>query len=257
MKINVLMLVVGVFIISSCNNSRKLEAQDIQTKEFKLNDFHKIEVSTGFDVKLYKSNENRIKIVSPMADYIKVDVNQETLKIYQELPKGFSLRLKNKSYIEIWAKNIDYIEANSSADIQVNGQFDSDNQTIITSSSGEVSYDVKCKNLTLKSTSSGDISAHIQVEKLDATANSSGDIKLEGTAKYANLDASSAGEIRAIDLDVDSVDVDASSNGEIYITVNKEIQGSVSSNADLHYKTKGAIKFNVSTSTNGVIKNFD
>ena|SRR5690606_5674378 len=241
-------------ILFSCGGSQKIESEEFNAQTFTLDDFNSVSVSEGIEVILYSSDDNLATASSNFLPYLRIQVENENLLIYFEKPSNSIFNNKNKTRVEVWAKNVEKLKASSSASIEVQGSFPSKNQVIHASSSGSVEYDVVCDNLSIDVSSSGDYTGKINVNTLNANVSSSGDIEISGYVKTANLDASSSGDIDAKGLQADFVNANVSSSSDVTIAVNQSLKANVSSSGDLYYKSKGNIKLDVDESSGGGVQ---
>jgi hypothetical protein len=78
-------------------------------------------------------------------------------------------------------------------------------------------------------------------------------MELKGSAKYVEMDASSAGEINGYDLEAEEARVEASSAGDIKISVTQKIEAYASSGASIRYRGN-PMKTNTNASSGGSVK---
>ena len=242
-----------LLILFSCVGTQTIESEEFENKSFDLDEFTSITVYEGIEVVLHESADHRAEAESNFIEYVRLKVDEGNLTIDMDQPSSTQLK-KNKTKVEVWAKNVNRFNAASSGKITVDGKFDDDEQRIFASSSGEIIYNVDCEDLLIEVSSSGAYTGDIKVDQLNAGATSSGEINLRGSADDAKLSASSSGDIKARKLNVDNVEAEASSSGDIEIGVKKELKGKVSSGGSIGYKANGDIKIDIDKSSGGDVK---
>jgi hypothetical protein len=95
---------------------------------------------------------------------------------------------------------------------------------------------LKATNLEISSSSAASVELVLDAGAVEVSASSAANIELDGKAKSFRIDVSSAGQVDAYDLEVETVNVEASSAGSAKVTVTKELEAHASSGADIRYR---------------------
>jgi len=114
--------------------------------------------------------------------------------------------------------------------------------------------EIKSDNLDLASSSGANLTLDLDAEDVYASASSGANIKLDGAAGDFEAKVSSGANIKAGDLKAGNAELKASSGGNIWISVQKQMEARASSGGNIHY-TGQPSDINVNTSSGGnVIK---
>jgi hypothetical protein len=164
-------------------------------KNFRVSDFHGIDVSGGFDVVLVQGNSEDLTLTAQenLFDYIIVEVEQGILKIYTENNIMPTRPLKAR----ISFKSIDNLEVSGGGDIIC-----------------ETSVNVP--NLGVNISGGGDISSEINTDELTCKISGGGDAKINGSIKIYKLDLSGGGDITS-DINATSVFCTVSGGGDVLL----------------------------------------
>ncbi len=95
---------------------------------------------------------------------------------------------------------------------------------------------LKTGDLEVKLSGSGSMELEVESEDLEIGISGSGSIEMEGSGEDAYARISGSGKIRADDLEVKSLDVRISGSGNIYMTVEDEIEASISGSGSVYYR---------------------
>ncbi len=209
----------------------------ITQKEYKMN-FDEIKVSQSISAEVIKANEEKVIISAPsdIIDDVLVENNGGKLEIH--FKRGINISSRNVS-AKIFAKDFSKIEATSSADIVVKTQFTQDKTEIEVSSSGSIKGDFEANDLSIDVSSSGSYSGKIWAVNLESEVNSSGEITISGKTKNANLHSSSSGTLDAENVIAENAEIEASSSGDVSLSVSNRLQASASSSGDISITRKG------------------
>jgi hypothetical protein len=203
-----------------------------------VGDFHAIRVSTGIHLYFTQSAEKAVAVSASSAEYrsrIRTEVSNGVLNIYYDNDWGWSWRdLSGKELTAyVSASSLDELKASSGAHVEVEGTLKSANLALGFSSGAHFTGKVEAGNLRMDQSSG----AHATVS---------------GTASLLKAEASSGGALHGYDLQADRCDINASSGGHVYITVQKEMSVSASSGGHIEYNGPGVLT-DVHTSSGGKV----
>jgi len=190
-----------------------LHAQQSETRN--VSSFNGVKAAEGIDVYLKKGTkeEVRVEATGTKLSNVITEVSGGYLKIH--MAEGNYRDRNVKVYVTYLAINT------------------------LTASSGANAYHegiLKTDNLELRASSGGNIEVKVEANSVEAGASSAGEVVLEGKAKTVDLDASSGGEVDAYNLTSDKARTEASSGGEVKITVNQELEARASSGGSIRYR---------------------
>ena len=223
----ILLLAFGAMIVASSYGQRKEERQ--------LSDFNEVSVTNAINLYLKQGNETKavVEIDGVELERVLTEVSGGKLKI--SLKKSNSDRSKHvKVYVTY--KSLEYISANSAADVY--------SESVI-----------KADKLKISASSAASMELDIDVKDLNMSASSAGDIELSGKAESITGSASSAGDVDAFDLVCKTADVKASSGGGVKINVTDEIEARASSGGSVKYKGNPS-RSNTDSSSGGSVRKY-
>ncbi len=216
----ILVLSFLAFSVTACNlniNTSKIKGNgNVITQDRTISEnFNKISVSHGIDVKVKQDDTKSIKV--------EIDENlQENIAIYVE---NNTLRIKaNESYSSTKGATV-YV---TNPDILA-----------LTSSSGsgiETENTIKTVYLEIKSSSGSKIEASVEADELIAESSSGSKIELEGKALKLDVSSSSGSSIDAEDLKVNEVSAQSSSGSSIKTYPIEKLNAKASSGSSIRYK---------------------
>lgn len=199
--------------------------------------FHAIEVSNGIHLIIKQGTESAVAVsaASPeLTDRIRTEIEDGKLKIYfySKGLVGWEGKKDLKAYVSF--KDLDKLEANSGADASIDGSI-SVNDLAITLSSG------------------ADFDGNVSIQQLNIDQSSGADMNISGKANSLDITVSSGADFNGYDLAAENCKANASSGGNIKITVNKTLEADASSGGGIDYKGNGVIT-SVSNSSGGRVK---
>ncbi|MBN9312140.1 MAG: DUF2807 domain-containing protein [Chryseobacterium sp. 39-10] len=224
----------------------------ITQKEYKMN-FDGIKVVQSIDAEVIKANEEKVVISAPsdLMDDILVETSGGTLYIHFKPNRNISTRHISA---KIYAKDFNFLKASSSASITLKDKFTQDKTDIEVSSSGTIKGELEANDISIDISSSGTFSGKIWAVNLNSGVSSSGDVIVSGKAKNATLRASSSGTFKAQNLVVENANIQASSSGDVSVSVSNSLNASASSSGDIVITRKGAVNvLNKSESSGGSV----
>jgi hypothetical protein len=199
--------------------------------------FHAIEVSSGIHLILKQGTEAAVAVsaASPeLRDRIRTEVEGGKLKIYFNNKGliGWEGKKDLKAYVSF--KDLDKLEANSGADASVDGT-------------------INVNDLGITLSSGADFDGKVSVQELNIDQSSGADMDISGKSNNLSITVSSGADFSGYDLATENCKANASSGGNIKITVNKTLEADASSGGGIDYKGNGVIT-NVSNSSGGRVK---
>ncbi len=213
-----LLLIASTIFFSSCNfniNTGK-EGNGNVVKEMRnaSEDFDEIIGNRGLEIILTKGETNSIEVESDenLQKHIKTSISDGRLEITTD--ENLSGSATKKIYVTF--KLLKMIDASSGAEIDVKGQ-------------------LKNEILTLEASSGAAIEADIFSKEINVKTSSGAQISVSGKASQLIAKASSGGNIRAKDLTVATAKADASSGGDITVTVQDRLDSEASSGGQISY----------------------
>jgi hypothetical protein len=188
-------------------------AQESETRS--VSSFRGVKVAEGIDAYLKKGSkeEARVEVTGTRLSNVITEVSGGYLKIH--MSEGTHRDRHVKVYVTYLAINA------------------------LTASSGASAYHegiLKAENLELRASSGGNVELKVEANSIEAGASSAGEVVLEGKAKTVDLDASSGGEVDAYNLTSDKARTEASSGGEVKVTVTQELEARASSGGSIRYR---------------------
>jgi hypothetical protein len=203
------------------------------TKEVrKVASFDAVKASAGVNVYLFQGNDEKIVVETDenLQECLRVEVDGSTLKCYADC----SIRNASKLNVYVNYRNLNSIKASSGADVF--------GETLL-----------ETNHLDVRSESGADVKLEVKAGSVNCNASSGADIVIKGKADYFEGDASSGADINAAELEVKSCKANASSAGDIQITVTEKIDANASSGGDVVYYGRPAVE-HTSESSGGDVK---
>jgi hypothetical protein len=202
-----------------------------------ISSFHAIQVSNGIDLVLQQGNEEAVAVSASTPDIrnrIKTEVVNGKLKIYFD-SKGLHFWKNNgqlKAYVSF--KDLDWLEANSGADVTTDGN-------------------INVKSLAIDLSSGADFDGSVFAAVLSVEQSSGSDMTIKGKVDALKITTNSGSDFDGYELESETCMADASSGSDIEITVNKDLKASASSGGGIKYKGNASVS-SISNSSGGSIK---
>lgn len=186
-----------------------------------LGDFTSIEMRGSIDVVYVPSDKYDIVIHSESPDDVVTDVREKKLYIYIKNGKSLAwkeIRSIGKKYTAyVYVPILNEIEASGSGNIVLEGVLKSDDLSILTAGSGNVTGQVNVESLKLKSAGSGNF-------------------RLRGNVVEAAISSSGSGNIQCFDLYTENCTISKSGSGNTQLTVAKSLKASISGSGNMYYR---------------------
>lgn len=177
-----------------------------------------IKISGSFDVDLIAGKEGKISVKGEenLIPSIKVEVEDNTLKIYVE--RGTNIR------------------PSAGKSIQITVPFEKISELTLSGSGNINSKDViKNDKLMAKLSGSGNFNLAIDSNDFDLNLSGSGNVHLKGTADNFTTKVSGSGDVDAVNLKSKNVDVNVSGSGNSKVTCNEKLTARVSGSGNIKY----------------------
>jgi Putative auto-transporter adhesin, head GIN domain len=204
-----------------------------------LSGFTGIKVSTGIELVLSQGNVEAVAVSAEKVedrDKIITEVKNGVLRIYFDNgPSGTKWKSGRKLKAYVSAISLRLLHASSGAKVKIEGV-------------------LKATNLDVDLSSGALLNGTINADDLGVAQNSGSVVNINGNAQVMEIQVSSGAKYRGYDMVTGKCSVDASSGGNVEITVNKELEAKASSGGNVRYKGAGIVT-KLKTSSGGSIKN--
>jgi len=202
--------------------------------EKNLGDFHELKVYDLIEVKLVKSNDNKISISGKNASDVVIVNKNGVLKIRMNLEESFD---GNKTHITLHYKIIDVIDANEGAYIYADDS-------------------IKAFDLELKAQEGGLIKVPIETSFLDVKSTTGGNIEANGSAKKQKVSLNTGGIYQGEHVKTEQTEVTVVAAGEAYVNASKLVNVKIRVGGDV-YIYGNPEKVNENKALGGRIKRMD
>ncbi len=186
-----------------------------------LGNFNSIEMSGSIDVVYVPSEKYDIVIHSEFPDDVVTEVRDKKLYIHTKNGKSLAwneIRSIGKKYTAyVYLPTLNEIEATGSGNIVLDGILKSENLSVLTAGSGNVTGQVNVESLKLKSAGSGNF-------------------RLRGNAVEAAISSSGSGNIQSFDLYIENCTISKSGSGNTQLTIVKSLNASISGSGNMNYR---------------------
>lgn len=198
----ILFLLVAIF-------SLNISAQEI-TQD--LGDFDELKVFDLVFVRLIQADENKVIVRGANANDIKIINDDGVLKVRMHTDKRFR---GEDTYIEVYAKNIDVIDANEGTRVTAN----------------EI---IKQDKIELRVQEGGQIKAAIQVDYATMKAVTGGIIEVNGFAKIQEIKINTGGIFEGKELKTKDTKVRITAAGDAEIFATDKVDARVTAGGDIY-----------------------
>ena len=202
--------------------------------EKSLGEFHELKVYDLIDVKLIKSNENKIVLTGKNTQDVVIVNKNGVLKIRMNIEKSF---VGNKTEATLYYTNIDIIDANEGASIYSDDVF-------------------KQFDFELKAQEGGIIKVNLETTYLDVKSVTGGIIETNGTVKKQKITMNTGGIYKGEHLKTEETEVSIVAAGEAYVNASKLMDIKIRVGGDV-YIYGNPEKVNESKAIGGRIKRMD
>jgi hypothetical protein len=210
---------------------------DAHAEKRNVGSFHGVEVATGIKLILSQGNTEEVAVsasTTEFRDNIVTKVENGILKIHY----NYELKInRNKEKKELKAyvsyKNLDFLEANTGAEVEIEGV-------------------LKAPSLKMKANTGGVINGDINISELDVNQNTGSVITISGETGKLEVEGSTGSIFRGTDLKTPECNATASTGAGIYITVQKELNVKANTGGYIKYKGDAGIR-EIKTNTGGSV----
>ena len=237
MKKTILLLLASFLVAFSFAQNKIINDANAEVRN--VSGFHGIRVSHGIDLVIKQGSTEAVAVSAAEKEYrdrIKTEVVNGVLKIYYDNEKWFkgynSHGKRLRAYVSF--KQLDLVDGSSGSSTTVDGA-------------------MSAGNLKLDLSSGAGFNGEVQATSLKVDESSGATAHVSGKAQSLSVETSSGAGFYGYEFTTDKCDADASSGGNIQVTVNKELSAEASSGGDIRYKGAGVIT-RVSSSSGGSIK---
>jgi hypothetical protein len=181
--------------------------------------YDEIKLSGYYDVDLVAGKEGEITIQAEenLMPFIKVEIEGNTLKIYQEKGKNLIPSRGKNILITVPFEVINSVSLSGSGDIR---------------SKNRIKTDKFSANLS----GSGDLNLEVETQEFDVKLSGSGDFILKGKTDNLIAKMSGSGDITANELEAKNADIAISGSGDVKVFCTENIKARVSGSGDITYK---------------------
>lgn len=218
-------------------NGEKIKGNGNQKTEKRTTaDYDQIKLQGYYDVDLVAGKEGEITIQAEenLLTYIKVEVEDNVLKIYQEKGKNLQPSRGNKILIIVPFEKISGVTLSGSGDVNTKNQ-------------------IKADKFTATLSGSGDLNLDIDATDVEAKLSGSGDVRLKGKSDKLTAKISGSGDVTANDMIAKDVEAVISGSGDIRINCSGNLNARVSGSGDIFYSGEPDSK-DTKVSGSGTIK---
>ncbi|MDP5198736.1 head GIN domain-containing protein [Flavobacterium sp. DG2-3] len=219
MKKSILLLAFAALSLSTINAQNKLQGNGkVVTETRTTGDYDGIKISGFFDVDLVAGKEGKITIKGEenLLSAIKVEVEDNSLKIYIEKLTNIRTSTGKSIHITVPFEKISELSLAGSGDIQ----------------SKDV---IKNEKFLVKLSGSGNFTLPVDTNNLELNVSGSGNVRLRGTADNFSAKLSGSGDINAADLKSKIVEANVSGSGNSKVACDQSLTARVSGSGNIRY----------------------
>lgn len=191
----------------------------IATEKRNTSAYQDIKVTGSFDIDLVSGNEGSITIQGEenLLSFVKIEVEDNVLKVATEKGKNISPSLGKKIQITIPFESISSVTLAGSGEIKTKNT-------------------IKASDFNANLSGSGDLSLAVETSKFEVNLSGSGDIVLTGTTTDFTSKLSGSGDIDASGLKAKNANVTVSGSGDSKVFCSESLYARVSGSGDIDYK---------------------
>lgn len=186
------------------------------TKEFDLDKFESISVSSGFDVNILQGNEQSIKLEygSDIEEYLKVRVVNNTLQIFIETKSIFK-RFKNRSARKafIVVKDLKSVSIAGGGDLNID-KFIFNDFSARMSGGGDMNIDSKSDNLNCSLAGGGNVFLKGMSKNLKVMISGGGKLLSQQRMGDARISMTGGGNVEVYSTTANSIDAKLTGGGD-------------------------------------------
>ncbi len=211
----------ALFVSGSINAQDKTKLQGngkVVTETRTTGDYDAIQISGFFDVDLVAGKEGKITIQGEenLLPAIKVEVENNSLKVYVERSTNIRTSSNKKIQITIPFEKISELSLAGSGEIQ----------------SKDI---IKNDKFSIKLSGSGNFTLPVDTNNLELNVSGSGNVHLKGTASNFSAKLSGSGNIDAANLKSKVVEANVSGSGNSKVACDESLTARVSGSGNIRY----------------------
>lgn len=181
-----------------------------------VEDFYKLEVSSGIDVKLLQGSQHRvvIKASENIMDDVETEVINGKLKVSMERNwfRGGASVEAEITFVELTS-----IDLSAGSDLE---------------SEGNLVFD----DLEIRASAGSDLKMNLEASSVNLMASSGSDATISGSAKFFEAKVSSGSDVNAYDFETANATLECSSGSDVKAFVTETLNVKASSGSDVHYR---------------------
>lgn len=221
MKKSILLAALCAFFITVNSNAQsKIDGNGkVVTITRSTTDYDNIKIAGFFDVDLVSGKEGKITLKGEenLLAAVKVEVEDNSLKIYVEKGKQIHTSAGHKIQVTVPFEKISELNLAGSGNIQ----------------SKDI---IKSDNFSIKLAGSGNFNLPVDANNLELNVSGSGNIHLKGTADNFTTKLSGSGNIDAANLKSKNVTANVSGSGKSKVSCNESLTARVSGSGNIKYE---------------------
>jgi hypothetical protein len=205
-----------------------------------VSSFHGIAIHSGIDLYLNQGGDETVAVSASDPEYrdrIVTEVQDGILHIYMDDKWHWNWGWGNhklKAYVS--CKMLDDLKASGGSDVYIDGT-------------------VKSEKLELHLSGGSDLHGKLEIGELTVGQSGGADAYIGGSASKLFVHVSGGSDFHGYDLMVDDCHAQASGGGDVYVTVNKQLDASASGDSDIHYKGSGSVRESHTNGSGSVSRN--
>jgi phage shock protein PspC (stress-responsive transcriptional regulator) len=208
-------------------------SQDGNTREFRLQDFDRINIGSAFIVNVRQGDEYNVRVSGKKEDIddIRASVSGSELEVRFENGNFFERHFnREKVRVDITMPSIAGLNFHGASESTVKGFDNNHNEDVDIEVSGAAQSEID-----------------INAQKLTVSVNGAAELELNGRANKLEAEVSSAAKLRAFDFIAEEVDVDVSSAGLAEVHANQKLMAEASSSGRVLYRGEASVDSNTSS----------
>lgn len=233
-KIIFLSIALTTILLSSCLLGPTMKGNGHVVEEVRrVDNFDAIKASRGINVYITQASEQKVLVRADenLLDAIETEVHDGVLIV-----RSTAIIQRSESFkVFVSVPDLELIHASSGSNVYSETK-------------------IKSNNLDLSTSSGANITLDIEAGELSGSASSGANIRLSGSAEDIEANVSSGANIKAEELKTQNAKLEASSGGNIWISVQKHLDASASSGGNIHYSGEPSELNSSSSSGGNVIK---
>ena len=224
MKNSICLFVTSTLLLTTIANAQWSSNQQIKgngkiTSEKRTTvSYDEIMISGFFDVDLVDGKEGAITIKGEgnLLPFIKVQVENNVLKIYADKNKYISTSMGKNIIVTVPFENINQVSLSGSGDLKTRKT-------------------IKSKSFIAKLVGSGDLTLDVEANNFEINLSGSGDVVLKGKADNYKSTLNGSGDIDASNLKANNAIVIISGSGDSKVFCSESLHARVSGSGDIEY----------------------